>query len=339
MLIGVEFLLVWAIGNLLVFPAHLHDVCRVDTSDGVSERVCSTEWYPDVPTMLTVAVLVGVFLLTAVAIARWRALDADLVRPADGPDCAMLREIVTQMAIASGTPLPKLLVIDEAAPNAYAVAGRGGGAIVCTTGLLAVLDRRELTGVVAHEMAHLRNRDSTVVWTATFAVGLVVVLAGLAILFAERGAHRRPPVDPTTGTPGRAANLGHLDQEARDRSGWRFLAAGFAMSMWLLARPAALLVRAAISRRREQLADASAVQFTRDPGGLRSALEKLAANDVAQRELGVVTSSLWIVVPVEPGAHGWLARLLDTHPPVEQRIAWLRCLERSGTFWTELNPA
>ncbi len=339
-LIVVELVLVWTIGNVLVFPAHLREVCsRVPSADGsTSVRTCATEWHADPGTMLAVAVFVVLFLAVAVLVARARALSGDDVREADGPESAMLREIVTQMAIASGSPTPALLLVDDPALNAYAVAGRDGGTIVCTTGLLAALDRRELTGVVAHEMAHLRNRDSTVVWVATFAVGLVVVLAGLAILFAERGAHRRAPVDPDTGAPTRATTLGQLDQEARDRSGWRLLATAFAMLMWLLARPAALLVRAAISRRREQLADASAVQFTRDPTGLRSALEKVAASPTPVRDVSVLTASLWIDAPSGPGAT-WYTRLLDSHPPIEQRIAWLRSLERSGDLWTELVTA
>jgi len=339
-LIAVEFVLVWLIGNALVFPAHLRDVCSDTTvvATGLVERSCSTEWHLDLTTLLTVALFVALFLIASVIVARWRALTGDALLLADGPDSAVLRDVVEQMAIASGMPVPAMYVIEDDALNAYAVAGRRRGAIVCTTGLLAALDRRELTGVVAHEIAHLRNRDSTVVWTATFAVGLVVVLAGIAILFAERGAHRRAGVDEA-GDPKRATHLSELDQEARDRSGWRMLATAFAMVMWLLARPAALLVRAAISRRREQLADASAVQFTRDPSGLRTALEKIARSEVPLREVGFVTSSLWIDTPTEPGAHGWLTRLLDSHPPIEQRIAWLRSLERSGTLWADLAPA
>ena len=338
-LIAVEFVLVWTIANVLVFPAHLRDVCSSTTiaSNGLIERTCSTEWHVDLATSLTVALFVALFLIASVFVARWRALAGDALHLAEGPDSAVLRDVVEQMAIASGMPVPAMFLIEDDALNAYAVAGRRRGAIVCTTGLLAALDRRELTGVVAHEMAHLRNRDSTVVWTATFAVGLVVALAGLAILFAERGAHRRAGEDDA-GRPRRAMHLSELDQEARDRSGWRMLATAFAMVMWLLARPAALLVRAAISRRREQLADASAVQFTRDPTGLRAALEKIAGSAVSLRDVGFVTSSLWIDAPVEPGAHGWLARLLDSHPPNEQRIAWLRSLERSGTLWTDLAP-
>jgi len=319
LLIAIELLLVWLLGNLLVLPVHRPHL--------------------DVQVMLVVALVIALLLLAAVALARRRAVDAPALEPADQPEHAILREVVAQMAIASGSPVPTILVVDDDALNAYAVSTRHGGALVCTTGLVRTLDRRELTGVVAHEMAHLRNRDSTVVWTASFAVGLVVALAAVALLYSERGADRRAPIDPATGAPRRALTLRELDQEARDRSGLRMLAVGFAMAMWLVARPAALLVRAAISRRREQLADASAVQYTRDPTGLRSALEKIAASDTTLHSGGFVTASLWIDTTTEPGVGGWWARLLDSHPPIEQRIAWLRSLERTGELWADFASA
>ena len=319
--IAIELVVLWTLVNVLIVPLRI---------------AAGGQLAPDPSTMCAVALAVSAFLASAVAVARWRVLAAPEVLEADGPDSRALREVVAQMSIASGMPAPAVHVVDDPAPNAYAVAG-GRGAIVCTTGLLALLDRRELTGVVAHELAHLRNRDSTVIWTATFGVGLVVALAGTAASFAHRGARRRPPIDPRTGRPGNALTLRELDQEALDRRCSRRFAAAFALAMWMVARPAALLVRAGVSRRREELADASAVQFTRDPGGLRSALEKIAAADVRVRSTTVLTAALWIAPPA-PGP-GALRRLLDAHPPIERRIAWLRSLESSGQVWTAPSAA
>jgi heat shock protein HtpX len=94
-----------------------------------------------------------------------------------------------------------------------------------------------------------------------------------------------------------------------------------------IALPLALLMRAALSRRREELADAAAVQYTRDPGGLRKALEKIAASNVPETNPSLVTQPLWIDAPTRLRPSDWIARLLATHPPIEDRIAWLRALE------------
>lgn len=339
-LIAVEILLVWLFGNVVVFPAHLANRCDADGGCEIIVR-------PDLLTAVTVAALIVLVLATTVLYASRRAVDHDLAVSTDEiaaradlahlrPGVARLQAVVADMVIASGIAEPVLFVLDDAALNAYAVAGRGPrapGALVCTSGLIAALDQRELTGVVAHEVAHLRNRDSTVIWTATFAVGAIVAVAAMAMMFADRGRHRLPAVDPETGDLMSARTLSELDQEARGRSGWRHLARAAAVALWLLARPAALLVRAAISRQREQLADAGAVEFTRDPGGLRSALQKIAVTTVRMGDVSFVTASLWIDAPTndtDNGLGAWWARLLDTHPPIEQRIAWLLTLEGAG---------
>ena len=155
--------------------------------------------------------------------------------------------------------------------NAFAVSdGNRHGAVIITTGLLAALDRRELTGVVAHEIGHIRNRDSRVILVAVLAVGAVVAVAAAATAIAMGIAKA------TSGFKG------------KDSAGFlvavlALIAFAVALVLRLIAVPAALLLRAALSRRREQLADASAVQFTRDPGGLRRALEKLAVDAVPLR--------------------------------------------------------
>ena len=335
-LVAVELLLLWLLGNVVVLPAHLARRC-----DASGE--CRTVIDLDGSTLLAVALFTVAFLAVAVAVAGRRAADGDGLPALPGVDDRRLREAVAQMSIAAGLPEPRTLVVRSAAWNAYAVAGRHGGTIVCTSGLLAALDQRELTGVVAHEMAHLRNRDSTVVWTATFGVGLVVVLAALAAMFGDR--EPEPPRLPT-----HLRDISRAERaERRARSGWRRIATAASVALWLVAVPAAALVRAAISRRRELLADASAVQLTRDPTGLRSALERIAAGPTdraaggrarpgaAGPPGGLVTAALWIHVPA--GSGGRWARWFDSHPPIEQRIAWLRSLERSGELWSPLPGA
>ncbi len=163
---------------------------------------------------------------------------------------------------------------------------------------------------------------------ATFGVGLVMVLAIAVTVFALRA----PPVsDQPSGGDG--------DVDAMERNGMGYVAAialVFAAVLWLVAIPAALIVRAIISRRREQLADASAVQFTRDPTALRSALEKIAASTQQPAALRLSNAALWIRNPVSgSGPLGWVRRLLDTHPPIERRIAWLRSLEGANVLWND----
>lgn len=326
LLVSVELVLLWLLGIVLTLPAHLRRDCT--PTDG-----CTTHLAPDGSTMLAVALFAVAFLAIAVVVAGRRAADGDGVPPAADVDDRVLREVVAQMAIAAGIGAPRTLVVRSRAWNAYAVAGRGGGTIVCTTGLLDALDRRELTGVVAHEMAHLRNRDSTVVWTATFGVGLVIVLAALAVRLAGDDAPAAPEL------PRHLRDIARAERaERRARSGWRRFAAAAAVLLWLVALPAAALVRAAISRRRELLADASAVQLTRDPTGLRSALERIAAEDPRRAVTpsgGFVTAALWIHVP-SGAPTSRLARWFDSHPPIEQRIAWLRSLEGAGELWQPL---
>ncbi len=326
-LVALELGVLWLLGNVLVLPAHLRRDCS--PADG-----CTTRIEPDGSTLFAVALFAVAFVAIAVVVAGRRAADGDGLEVA-ATDDRVVREIVAQMAIAAGIVEPHTVVVRSSVLNAYAVAGRRRGAIVCTTGLLAALDRRELTGVVAHEVAHLRNRDSTVVWTATFGVGLVVVLAALAAMLGDRD-------EEPARLPRHLRDIARSERaDRRARSGWRRVATVVSIVLWLVALPAAALVRAAISRRRELLADASAVQLTRDPTGLRSALERIAAGTRGSPGSSppapgsFVTAALWIHVPTGGGDGRW-ARWFDSHPPIEQRIAWLRSLERSGELWSPL---
>lgn len=223
-----------------------------------------------------------------------RTSGARLLEPAESPD---LHEMVRELAAGAGIPAPKLYLIEADYANAFAT-GRNPahGAVAVTTGLLRALSRREVRGVLAHEIAHIRNRDVTI---ATVAAGLAAVISGIANALQFS-----------------AFFGGGRDDE--DHGGSIIGALAFAM----VAPIAASLVQLAISRSREYVADATAARLTGDPEALATALERLSfAAARRPAEVEPATASLYIVNPLTGGG---LAGLFSTHPPMEERIARLR---------------
>jgi heat shock protein HtpX len=263
--------------------------------------------------LVTLALAAGYVVVAYLASGR-AALALNKAVPADRREHAQLFNVVEEMALAAGIPLPSVYVVDDPAPNAFA-SGRdpAHASVTVTTGLLEVMSRRELQGVVAHEIAHIRNRDISVTTVAVLTVGAITVVCDLLLRIAwwggVLGGRRRGRDD------GNAAAV--------------FLVV--ALALYLLAVPAALLLRAGLSRRREALADASAVELTRYPTGLRSALEKLEADTTVVDMPTHATAHLWIESPLERdrggGLTGSFGRLFDTHPPLAERIALLRGYE------------
>jgi heat shock protein HtpX len=260
--------------------------------------------------LAVVAAMILGYLLFAWLASAQAALTMVRAHPAEGPEYAELRALVEQMSIASGIPVPKTYVVDDPAPNAFAT-GRNPNhaAITVTTGLLAIMSRRELRGVLAHEMSHIRNRDIAVTTLAVLAVGAIAVIADIALRIGIfGGAGRR-----------------------RDNDGGTAIFLLLSLAIYLIAVPAGLLLKAALSRKRESLADASAVELTREPGGIRSALEKLEADTTVISHPSAATAHLWIESPMErstgEGVRGSFGRLMDTHPPLAERIAILRGIE------------
>ena len=310
MLIVGLFLLLWLIVNWLLVSMHSRQTCTTPSA-------CETTYHLNVAGLVITAVVVATYLTLASVLTSRVMVAGHGIRAAEGPDSSMLRNVVEEISIASGVPVPQAFIVDDPALNAYAVSdGRRHGAVVVTSGLLAAVDRRELSGVVAHELAHIRNRDSRVLLVTVYAVGAVVVLATIAVALSTA-------LGRATRAAGR--NIGGLLIG--------LLAAGFfliALIFRLIAVPAALLLRAALSRRREELADASAVQYTRDPGGLRGALEKIAVSD-ATPHVNAFARPLCIE---QPDASHRVPTILDrwmgSHPPIAQRIAWLRSLEAAS---------
>jgi heat shock protein HtpX len=216
---------------------------------------------------------------------------------------ARLRNVVETLAIGLGIPVPKLYVIDDSAPNAFAT-GRDPthASVVVTRGLLDKMDRQELEGVIAHELSHVGNRDIRVMLLVTVLVGMVALLADWMwrSMFWGRG-------------------------RGRDRGGGGALIAVIAIALAVLTPIIATLVQLAVSRQREYLADASGALLTRYPAGLASALRKIAADKEALEVANKATASLYIANPLKD-APAFFDHLFDTHPPIAERIKRLEAM-------------
>ena len=233
------------------------------------------------------------------------ALAANRARPVTRAEAPELYAIVERLTARAGMPMPTVHIIPSASPNAFAT-GRGPNhaAVAVTEGLLQLVDERELTGVLAHELSHVRNRD---VLVATVAAGIAGVIS----------------------TIGYVLQWGLLFGGAGGRNGRRD-SSGLAVIAWVIVAPIiAMLLQLAISRAREYGADTSGARLTGDPDGLADALERLeTASHRRPYELaGPATAHLFIINPLHGRAVlGWLS----THPPIEERIARLRSMSRGG---------
>jgi heat shock protein HtpX len=237
------------------------------------------------------------------------ALAVSRARPAPPEEYARLHNLVEGLCIAGGLPKPAVYVIDDPAPNAFAT-GRNPNhaAIAVTTGLLEMMNRVELEGVVAHELSHIRNYDILVSTLAVTMVGSVALMTDMAIRTMWWNG-------------GRIARGG-------DRSNGNNPIGYIGIVLLAFAPIVAKMMQATISRRRETLADVSACQLTRYPPGLISALEKLQADRTVTHSASTATAHLWIEQPLsgvgDDGKLGGIHKLFDTHPPLDERIALLR---------------
>jgi heat shock protein HtpX len=213
--------------------------------------------------------------------------------------------LVENLCIATGSPMPKLYVVDDPAPNAFAMGRKPEEAsITVTTGLFELMTDRELEGVLGHELGHIRNYDirvSLIVFGLVVAVG---ILADIALRVAFFGGGRR-------GGNGQA----------------QLFLVIFGLVAAVIAPLLAGAVQAAISRQREYLADATSAMTTRDPEGLASALAKLAEHGMPLKRPNTSMAHLWIADPLRPNA---IERLFSTHPPLPERIERLQ--QMGGTF-------
>lgn len=247
------------------------------------------------------------------------ALKSTHAQPASIDDFAQLHNVVEAISLAAGIPKPRVYVVNDPAPNAFAT-GKDPehAAVAVTTGLLQMMDRDELEGVVAHELAHIRNYDIRVMTVAVATAGAIALISDffwrMLYFGALTGGGRRNRGNNGRGNP---------------------LALVAMVAVAVMAPLAAALLKAAISRKRESLADATAVAFTRYPAGLRRALEKLDADSTVVQHTSHATSHLWIESPddTETGHEGAkLNQMFSTHPPLSERINTLRAMEGLETY-------
>jgi len=257
-------------------------------------------WYLNDVSILWIAAGFSIVMnVTAYWFSDKVALSSAGAHPADENEYRELHRIVENLAITAGLPKPRIYVIDDPAPNAFA-AGRNPehSVVAVTTGLMARLDRSELEGVIAHELSHIGNRDILVMTVAVVLVGFISVIADMFMRMSFFGGGDRDNKSPLM-----------------------LIAAIGAM---ILAPIAAQLIQLAVSRKREFLADASGALLTRYPDGLASALKKISSYEAPMQNASHATAHLFIANPF--GAHEagrFIAKLFSTHPPVEERVAAL----------------
>lgn len=228
-------------------------------------------------------------------------------------DYPQLFNVVEELSIAAGLPMPRVFVIETDAPNAFATGSDPQhAAVAITTGLLNKLNRDEVQGVMAHEMGHIRNFDIRYTMLMAMLAGAIVMLSELFLRMMWFSGGRSG-----SGRSGRRSN-----REGGGNAQIVFMLIGILLA--ILAPLLTTLIRLALSRQREYLADASAVEFTRNPNGLMSALAKISA-DSTPMEVSKVTAPLYIINP-KLGLRGGGSSLFSTHPPTQERIARLQSL-------------
>lgn len=259
----------------------------------------------------TAAVLGAAVGVAAVAFAWWKAdsvvLSALGVREPNPDDHreAQLPDMIEALALGAGMPVPKVYVLDDPAPNAFAT-GRtpDKGVVGFTTGLLQKMSRPQVEAVAAHELSHIANRDSMVGVVAAVLVGVVIIISRLAMRMLFFGGGRRG---------------------GRSQGGGANPLMLVGLVVLVIAPLFALLLRFAISRRRESLADANAVRLTRNPDAMIGALEVLSGDHSSVDFQHGFAAHLWIEEP-EDRQPGFIDKLFATHPPIPERIEALRAI-------------
>lgn len=259
-------------------------------------------WYYGNPSILYIAVIIA---FATNFYAYWASdklvLSLNHARPASREEFFDYYTVVENLSITAGLPKPKLYVIDDPAPNAFATGRDEKHAVVCaTTGLLFLMTRPELEGVIGHELSHIKNRDMLLMTIAVVLAGFVAIVANIFLRMSFWGGGRRD-----------------------DREDGNALLMILAVVGIVLAPVAAKLIQLAISRRREYLADASGALLTRYPEGLASALRKIGSYTLPMRSANTATAHLFIGDPFgakQSGVSGWIEKMFSTHPPIPDRI-------------------
>ena len=249
------------------------------------------DWYISIYVLVIASIyaLIQYFLASSLAVAMTGAKEVDK------KSAPRLYKVVENLSITAGLPMPKVYIIDDPAPNAFATGRDPEHAIVAaTTGLIDIMDDNELTAVMAHEMSHVKNYDirvSMIVFGLVCLIGFISDLGLRMLWYGDRN-----------------------DRDNEDRSPIGFI---IILITSILAPIAASLAQLAVSREREYLADISAVKLTRYPEGMIGALKKLDEHGQPMKRQNSATSSMYINNPMKKGT---LSKLFSTHPPIEDRI-------------------
>lgn len=229
-------------------------------------------------------------------------------RSANKAEDKLFRQVVENLCIGAGVPRPKLYVIDDPSPNAFATGRDPDHSAICaTTGLLSKLNRTEMEGVFGHELTHIKSYDTRLMAVVAVMVGLVALLGDWFLRSMWWGGRRSDDRD--------------------NEAGSIFLILGIIFA--ILSPIIGTLIQLAISRRREFMADAGSVEITRQPQGLISALKKIADDPLPLRTANKATAHLYIENPFRKEGHGnkaWFSGLFDTHPPVAERVKVLKSM-------------
>ncbi len=266
------------------------------------------------------AILVGAFAFSIVSsfISYWYS-DKIVLAMSDPHEISHdsqrdLFHIVENLCITAGLPMPKIYIINDTAPNAFATGRDAKHAVIAvTSGLLQKLEKSELEGVIAHELSHIGNRDILLSTIVTVLVGVVVLLADWFRRWSFFG--------------------GRKSDNDRDNGQLGLIITIIAIVLSILAPLFASMIQLAISRKRELLADASAALLTRYPEGLARALEKISADQEPLEVANRATAHLYIASPFKGGADdstSWWAKLFMTHPPIAERVKALRAMDSNS---------
>jgi len=248
-------------------------------------------------------ILIGLFVILYNIIVYYNSDKIALLSvgaiPAKEEDFKILHNVVEEVSVAAGIPKPKVYVMNEMQPNAFATGRNPQNASICvTTGLLQMMNREELQGVIAHEMSHIRNYDILLMTVIGIVVGLIILLRDIFLRSMWLGGGRR----------------------RRDRDGAGGILMIVALILAIVSPILVALIRAAISRQREYLADADGAYIVRDPYGLASALEKIGLYKKPMQVASDATANLFISSPFMG------EKYFATHPPIEDRIKRLKSL-------------
>jgi len=257
-------------------------------------------------TTLIVPVAVGIALISvwgSYYLSDSLVLTMTGARVIEREDNPGLFNLIEEVCLASGLKMPKVAIVEDSAPNAFATGRNPDHALIAfTTRILQVMDRDQLQGVIAHEMSHVANRDTLVSAVAATTAGAIAILSDMLMRMMIFGGGRRD------------------DRDNQQNP----IAIVISLVVLILAPIAAILLKSAISRKRESLADATAVAFTRNPTGLRRALETLQLDTTVVQQKSNAVAHIWIESPLDGKG---VSKLFSTHPPLEERIALLRNME------------